>query len=78
MLLAETATLMSKRSGDPVEMLRLLKMVKDAVVRSWALNQLRSRLVAVKVTLRERLRGLSCSELITRHLVHSSGIGIDG
>ena len=73
--LAGTATIVPKRGGDQVEMIRLLKVALDrrSSAQRWdsaidgrtrALNQVRSLLVTAPVALRERLKGLSSSELI--------------
>ena len=65
--LAGTASIVPKRGGDQVEMIRLLKVAKDSVIdgRTRALNQVRSLLVTAPMALRERLSGLSRNELIT-------------
>ena len=65
--LAGTATIIPKRGRDQVEMIRLLKVSKDSAIdgRTRALNQVRSLLVTAPVALRERLKGLSRSHLIT-------------
>jgi transposase len=65
--LAGTASIVPKRGGDQVEMIRLLKVAKDSAIdgRTRALNQVRSLLVTGPLALRERLSGLSRNELIT-------------
>jgi len=65
--LAGTASIVLKRGGDQVEMIRQLKVAKDSVIdgRTRALNQVRSLLVTAPMALRERLSGLSRNELIT-------------
>jgi hypothetical protein len=65
--LTGTASIVPKRGGDQVEMIRLLKVAKDSDIdgRTRALNQVRSLLVTAPMALRERLSGLSRNELIT-------------
>ena len=48
--LAGTATIVPKRGGDQVEMIRLLKVAKDSAIdgRTRALNQVRSLLVTAR------------------------------
>jgi len=77
--LAGTATIIPKRGGDQVEMIRLLKVAKDSAIdgRTRALNQVRSLLVTAPVALRERLKGLSRSELIATCASFRPGV-LDG
>jgi transposase len=77
--LAGTATIIPKRGGDQVEMIRLLKVAKDSAIdgRTRAMNQVRSLLVTAPVALRERLKGLGRSELIATCVSFRPGI-LDG
>lgn len=65
--LAGTASIVPKRGGDQVEMIRLLKVAKDSVTdgRTRALNQVRSLLLTAPMAVRERLSGLSRNQVIT-------------
>jgi transposase len=77
--LAGTATIIRKRGGDQMEMIRLLEVAKQSAIdgRTRALNQVRSLLVTALVALREQPKGLSRTGLIVTCVSFRSGV-LDG